>query len=76
MEVCLEKGMSEVVRSIPDPNQDIGFQIMSYFRYSVDRTRASTGRHDHANFEGRKDVWARPAQGYGRMLGIGTHPRD
>jgi len=34
MDMCNQKGVSEVVRIIPDPRQDIGLQIMSYFHYS------------------------------------------
>jgi anti-anti-sigma regulatory factor len=34
MELCDEKGVSAVVRIIPDPKRDIGLQIMSYFHYS------------------------------------------
>lgn len=33
MEMCNQKRISRVVRVIPDPKQDIGFQIMSYFHY-------------------------------------------
>jgi hypothetical protein len=33
MELCDEKGVSAVVRIIPDPKRDIGLQIMSYFHY-------------------------------------------
>jgi hypothetical protein len=33
MELCDEKGVSSVVRIIPDPKRDIGLQIMSYFHY-------------------------------------------
>ena len=36
MERCDKKGVSTVVRIIPDPKRDIGFQIMSYFHYSGD----------------------------------------
>lgn len=36
MKVCNQKGVSEVVRVIPDPKQDIGLQIMSYFHYRGD----------------------------------------
>jgi anti-anti-sigma regulatory factor len=34
MELCDEKGVSAVVRIMPDPKRDIGLQIMSYFHYS------------------------------------------
>jgi anti-anti-sigma regulatory factor len=34
MEACDEKGVSAVVRIIPDPKRDIGLKIMSYFHYS------------------------------------------
>jgi anti-anti-sigma regulatory factor len=33
MQLCNEKGVSAVVRAIPDPRRDIGLQIMSYFHY-------------------------------------------
>jgi hypothetical protein len=36
MELCDEKGVSAVVRIIPNPKRDIGLQIMSYFHYSSD----------------------------------------
>jgi anti-anti-sigma regulatory factor len=36
MELCDERGVSAVVRIIPDPTRDIGLQIMSYFHYSGD----------------------------------------
>ena len=34
MDMCNQNGVAEVVRVIPDPRQDIGLQIMSYFHYS------------------------------------------
>jgi anti-anti-sigma regulatory factor len=33
MDMCNEKGASMVVRVIPDPQRDIGLQIMSIFHY-------------------------------------------
>ena len=33
MDVCNEKGVSMVVRVIPDPHRDIGMRIMSIFHY-------------------------------------------
>ena len=36
MDLCNEKGVSIVVRVIPDPHRDIGLQIMSIFHYSGD----------------------------------------
>jgi anti-anti-sigma regulatory factor len=33
MDLCNEKGVSLVVRVIPDPARDIGLQIMSLFHY-------------------------------------------
>ena len=33
MDLCNEKGVSIVVRVIPDPTHDIGLQIMSLFHY-------------------------------------------
>jgi hypothetical protein len=33
MDLCNGKGVSDVVRIIPDPRKDIGMQIMSYFHY-------------------------------------------
>src|SRR5467141_3308020 len=36
MDLCNEKGASLVVRVIPDPQRDIGLQIMSIFHYGGD----------------------------------------
>lgn len=36
MEMCNEKGVSQVVRIIPNPRLDIGMQIMSHFHYGGD----------------------------------------
>ena len=36
MDLCNEKGVSDVIRIIPDPRKDIGMQIMSYFHYRGD----------------------------------------
>ena len=36
MDLCNGKGVSDVVRIIPDPRKDIGMQIMSYFHYDGD----------------------------------------
>src|ERR1044071_4592259 len=36
MDLFNEKGVSEIVRVIPDPRLDIGLQIMSYFHYRGD----------------------------------------
>ena len=36
MEMFNEKGVTEVVRIIPDPRRDIGMQIMSHFHYGGD----------------------------------------
>ncbi len=33
MDLCQAKGVSDVVRVIPDPSRDIGLQIMSHFHY-------------------------------------------
>ena len=33
MDICNEKGVTDVVRIIPDPRRDIGLQIMSHFHY-------------------------------------------
>ena len=33
MHLCDEKGISGVVRIVPDPRRDIGLQIMSRFHY-------------------------------------------
>ena len=41
MDLCNEKGVAQVVRIIPDPRQDIGMQIMSYFHYG-DGVRIAT----------------------------------
>ena len=36
MDLFNEKGVSQIIRIIPDPRRDIGLQIMSYFHYSGD----------------------------------------
>ena len=36
MDLCNEKGTAIVVRVIPDPQRDIGLQIMSIFHYGSD----------------------------------------
>ena len=36
MDMFNEKGVSEIIRIIPDPRRDIGLQIMSYFHYRGD----------------------------------------
>ena len=33
MEICRQKGVTKVVRVIPDIKKDIGFTIMSFFHY-------------------------------------------
>jgi hypothetical protein len=43
MQLCDEKGVSAVVRAIPDPRRDIGLQIMSYFHYGPE-VRVTTCR--------------------------------
>ena len=40
MDVCVERGMSTVVRVIPDPQKDIGFALIARFHHpSSVRTR-------------------------------------
>jgi anti-anti-sigma regulatory factor len=36
MEMCNQSAVAEVVRIVPDPKRDIGFQIMSHFHYGGD----------------------------------------
>jgi len=36
MDLFREKGVSEVVRVIPDPQKDIGFNVLSIFHYGRD----------------------------------------
>lgn len=36
MDTCNQSGVSKVIRIIPNPKLDIGFQIMSYFHYRDD----------------------------------------
>jgi hypothetical protein len=33
MDLTNARGVSEVIRIVPDPRKDIGFQVMSYFHY-------------------------------------------
>ena len=53
--MCNEKGVSAVVRAIPDPRRDIGLQIMSYFHYGPD-VRITTCRR----LEEAQELLARP----------------
>ncbi len=34
MDLCRDNGVAEIVRIIPDPQKDIGFQLMSHFHYA------------------------------------------
>jgi anti-anti-sigma regulatory factor len=36
MDMCNQNGVAKVIRIIPNPKLDIGFQIMSYFHYGGD----------------------------------------
>ena len=36
MDMINERGVSTVVRIVPDPKKDIGFRVMSYFHYEPD----------------------------------------
>jgi hypothetical protein len=36
MDLCGEKGVAMVVRVVPDPHKDIGYNIMSLFHYTRD----------------------------------------
>ncbi len=36
MDLCQKKGVSKVIRVIPDPHKDIGFRLMSFFHYGRD----------------------------------------
>jgi hypothetical protein len=36
MDECNKKGVSKIIRIIPDPSKDIGFSIMSLFHYPKD----------------------------------------
>jgi hypothetical protein len=43
MDLCSERGMSTVVRVIPDPNKDIGFELISRFHHDPQvKTRTHT----------------------------------
>jgi hypothetical protein len=35
MDLTNARGVSEVVRIVPDPKKDIGFRVMSYFHYGA-----------------------------------------
>jgi hypothetical protein len=48
MDLCNEKGVSTVVRVIPDPHRDIGLQIMSIFHYGGDVTIVTCQTLDEA----------------------------
>ena len=36
MDLCNQHGVSKIIRIIPDPTKDIGFNVMSLFHYSKD----------------------------------------
>lgn len=36
MDLCNQYGVSEIARIIPDPNKDIGFNLLSIFHYDKD----------------------------------------
>ena len=36
MDLCNDHGVSKIIRVIPDPSKDIGFNLMSIFHYSKD----------------------------------------
>ena len=55
MQSCDEKGVSAVVRVIPDPRRDIGLQIMSYFHYGPE-VRITTCR----SLEEAQELLAKP----------------
>jgi hypothetical protein len=55
MQLCNEKGVSAVVRVIPDPRRDIGLQIMSCFHYGPE-VRITTCR----GLEEAQEILARP----------------
>lgn len=48
MDLCQEKGVSDVVRVIPDPKLDIGLQIMSHFHYASHVHIATCGTIEEA----------------------------
>ena len=48
MDHCNEHGVSLVVRVIPDPHKDIGFNIMSLFHFSDKVVRVTCNSHDEA----------------------------
>lgn len=50
MKMCNEKGVAAVARIIPNPERDIGLQIMSYFHYGGDvRIITCVSRHEAMN---------------------------
>lgn len=48
MDTCNQSGVAKVVRIIPNPRLDIGFQIMSYFHYRNDVEIATCESLDEA----------------------------
>jgi len=38
MDLLREKGVTQVVRVVPDPHKDIGFTVMSFFHHNPDTT--------------------------------------
>ncbi len=53
MELLNAKGVSEVIRIIPDKSKDIGFSIMSLFHYSP-----KTKIHTYKSLQEAKEIFA------------------
>lgn len=59
MDLCRAKGLRDVVRIIPDPHKDIGFNIMSLFHYGRKIPITTCATWEEANrFCGNKPVMA------------------
>lgn len=48
MDVCDEHGVAMVVRVVPDPHKDIGFNIMSLFHFSREVSIVTCSHRDEA----------------------------
>jgi hypothetical protein len=48
MEAANDRGVSEVIRVVPDPRKDIGFTLMSRFHYSADVRLTTYDTRDEA----------------------------
>jgi len=77
MEMSEQKGISTVVRVIPDPQKDIGFNILSAFHYSRQvQVFTCTSMDEAIRSLGVSDVAAGILPGHNYVKGTKRHPQN